>query len=637
MNRPRNGEASDQIKMVYSKTETAGTAATAAAPYGYESAYPTYTIASSGQTVTQPLPGQPPLPPMPPPGTLPPLPMFSAMTQVPQLQTWPPTGPWQWITPQAAAAAAGIPAQPMRDINNMSNSLKTNRTGNYVRRDRFNHHHSRNNVYAQRGNFNRNKNRRRFEQHQQQSGQFDPATATTPYWQGIDWQRGNFTGAHSDGLVGQHMNHPMSTQINNVAGSSKSDKSDAVGDHEDKIISEVPAKKIKPRKPMSQSYPIRNWNLEDAITALKVENEYNRTVRAQSLIIKFPDPDLNKDIVREFHAGIQNIHFQSPSGPRYCFIQMSEDIDIDKAIEDLEKIPFGIGNLKVERKSLRDEDYPQPEEIDPYTLYVGNLPESVNVNEVKNKFPTATRVDVGYAQKMRNTRYAFIRYANVEDSIAAYKKAHDLMWDTRSIIVRFRRQRGNTCLPGETKSNSKKVKDELEEGGVQKERISCNTTESSMKADIASKENNSIQRDKNSVAPTAIIQQQNQPWTSKSPPQAAEAAESPTSQDPTRHPSTDEQIGLMTEIKEEPQDYEEMDMSYIAMGDDDSDDENDEPDEMIDTTDEMDENDNEPDNNDDSRDCGIKDKPDDDTNSDAPDHLDHMFSAITNIAGDIEI
>lgn len=155
---------------------------------------------------------------------------------------------------------------------------------------------------------------------------------------------------------------------------------------------------------MSQNYPSRPWNREDAQSALKVENEYNKTVRAQSLIIKFPDPDLNKDIVREFHPGIQNIHFQSPSGPRYCFIQMSEDVNIDEAIKELEKIPFGIGHLKVERKSLRDEDFPMPEEIDPYTLYVGNLPESVNVNEVKSKFPTATRVDVGYAQKMRNTR-----------------------------------------------------------------------------------------------------------------------------------------------------------------------------------------------------------------------------------------
>lgn len=48
----------------------------------------------------------------------------------------------------------------------------------------------------------------------------------------------------------------------------------------------------------------------------------------------------------------------------------------------------------------------------------------------------------------------------MEESISAYRQAHDLMWDTRSIIVRFRRQRGNTCLPGEPKPNLKKVKEE---------------------------------------------------------------------------------------------------------------------------------------------------------------------------------
>lgn len=155
---------------------------------------------------------------------------------------------------------------------------------------------------------------------------------------------------------------------------------------------------------MSLSYPRRPWNREHAERALNVEMEYNRNIKAQSLIIKFPDPDLNKDIVRNFHPGIQNIHFQSPSGPRYCFIQMAENVNIDEAIKELEQIKFGVGHLKVERKSLRDEDNTSPEEIDPYTLYIGNLPESVNVNEVKSKFPTAVRIDVGYAQKMRNTR-----------------------------------------------------------------------------------------------------------------------------------------------------------------------------------------------------------------------------------------
>lgn len=146
----------------------------------------------------------------------------------------------------------------------------------------------------------------------------------------------------------------------------------------------------------------KTWNREDAERALKTENEY-KTVKAQSLIIKFPDPDLNKDIVKLFHPGIQTVHFQSPSRPRYCFIQMADDVNIDEAIRDLEKIKFGVGYLKVERKPLRDEDNPRPEEIDPYVLYIGNLPKYVNVNELKSKFPSA-RVDVGHSKKMRNTR-----------------------------------------------------------------------------------------------------------------------------------------------------------------------------------------------------------------------------------------
>ncbi|KAJ8669055.1 hypothetical protein QAD02_000314 [Eretmocerus hayati] len=393
-------------------------------------------------TPQQPLPGQPPLPPMPPPqAAVPPPPSVFApvATQVAQLHAWP--HQWQWITPQAgtlaaATQAAAAAAAFQRDVQPMRN--------NYVKRERFNH--NRNNAYQQRGNFHRKNRHRRYDQGQ---NQYHDQGSYYGAGMGMDWQRGN-----EAALMGMQI--PMPSQLSHMAGGSR--RPEESGDQD--IKEEIVVKKNKQRKPMSMSYPSRPWNREDAERALRIESEYNKAVRAQSLIIKFPDPDLSKDIVKQFHSGIQNIHFQSPSGPRYCFVQMSEGTDIDEAIKELEKVKFGVGHLRVERKSLRDEDNPAPEEIDPYTLYIGNLPESVNVNEVKNKFPTAARVDVGYAQKMRNTRYAFIRYNSIDESIAAYKKAHDLMWDTRSIIVRFRRQRGNTCLPGEQKSSPKK-KDEV--------------------------------------------------------------------------------------------------------------------------------------------------------------------------------
>lgn len=53
-----------------------------------------------------------------------------------------------------------------------------------------------------------------------------------------------------------------------------------------------------------------------------------------------------------------------------------------------------------------------------------------------------------------------MRYNSVEDAISDYKQAYGLMWDKRSINVRFRRKRGNTCLPEEPKLDVKKVKEE---------------------------------------------------------------------------------------------------------------------------------------------------------------------------------
>ncbi|KZC05034.1 PREDICTED: uncharacterized protein DDB_G0284459 [Dufourea novaeangliae] len=647
--------------------------------FGYEGSYPVYTTSSSStSTVTQPLPGQPPLPPMPPPssGVPPPPHVFGPVpSQVTPIQAWThPPAPWQWITPQTSP----LPPPPPRDMTANSFQREMPLRGNYMRRERFNHNRS--NIYVQRNNFHR-KNRRlaRFGQSQ---GHFEQAAyfgATLSSSLGLEWQRTNYPTTTSDAIM-NHMPVPLPNHslpsippgiLTNRHGEETSDQDVKI------VLEEVVVKKNKQRKPMSQSYPSRPWNREDAERALKIENEYNKTVKAQSLIIKFPDPDLNKDIVREFHPGIQNIHFQSPSGPRYCFIQMAESVDIDEAIKELEKIPFGIGHLKVERKSLRDEDNPMPEEIDPYTLYIGNLPESVNVNEVKSKFPTAARVDVGYAQKMRNTRYAFIRYNSVDESISAYKQAHDLMWDTRSIIVRFRRQRGNTCLPGEPKPNVKKVKEEPNTNSQLKKEQKVNHADKNLpnlERNVANilQENSSKTQNKitsleqekctnlqsssssSSPVPTSIASvksaqlQQQQPWTSQ-PPQIPPASEAPPPCSNERE-SVPETI-LLTEIKEEPEDYEEMDMSCNIRSDEDVDDDVDDDDDDDDEEEEEEEDDSDDNDEDNENDYEEVDEAVDiDENgslsfsdkqeeiakdTDPSDHLDQMFNELENMAGDI--
>lgn len=630
--------------------------------FTYDGTYTNYSPSTtSSTTVPQPLPGQPPLPPMPPPpsGVPPPPHVFGPMpSQVTPIQTWThaPTH-WQWITPQAAP----LPPPSPRDITANSFQREMPLRGNYMRRERFTH--NRNNMYVQRNNFHR-KNRRmaRFGQSQ---GQFDQAAyfgAALTSGLGLEWQRNSYTTSANDAIM-NHMsvplsNHPITPITQGILTGRHGEET---GEQDVKIVlEEVVVKKNKQRKPMSQSYPSRPWNREDAERALKIENEYNKTVKAQSLIIKFPDPDLNKDIVREFHPGIQNIHFQSPSGPRYCFIQMADNVNIDEAIKELEKIPFGIGHLKVERKSLRDEDNPMPEEIDPYTLYIGNLPESVNVNEVKSKFPTAARVDVGYAQKMRNTRYAFIRYNSVDESIAAYKQAHDLMWDTRSIIVRFRRQRGNTCLPGEPKPNVKKIKEEPNNTSQAKEQKANNNEKQTTQQDTNGE--NRLQDNANKAQNKSVnqIQQQNtdtnqssqlpasvtsvktaqqQPWTSQ-PPQIPSASEAPPPC-PSKTETVQETV-MLTEIKEEPEDYEEMDMACM-LSDNEADDDDDEDEEDIDDDDD-DDDDNEEEEDDDDEDDEIghnasllyNTKQQHTVKDVEPsDHLDQMFNELENMASDI--
>lgn len=80
----------------------------------------------------------------------------------------------------------------------------------------------------------------------------------------------------------------------------------------------------KKKKPLSQNIPSKKeWTLQDAELALGVERECNKRSKNQSLLIKFPDLELNKEIVARFHPAIENVHFQQPSAPRFCFVTLN--------------------------------------------------------------------------------------------------------------------------------------------------------------------------------------------------------------------------------------------------------------------------------------------------------------------------
>lgn len=121
-------------------------------------------------------------------------------------------------------------------------------------------------------------------------------------------------------------------------------------------------------------------------------------------------------------------------------------------IAELNKTPFGPSYLNAEFKKDREEDQNiGPKDLDPLTLYVGNLAQEVTKDQMVRTFPKCKRIDIGYAKKMKYTRYAFVAFKNVNDSIEAFRNTRSTELYSKSLIVRFRRLKGTVGLPGETK------------------------------------------------------------------------------------------------------------------------------------------------------------------------------------------
>lgn len=121
----------------------------------------------------------------------------------------------------------------------------------------------------------------------------------------------------------------------------------------------------------------------------------------------------------------------------------------------LNKIKFGDGHLTAEYKKDREDDQNiTAEDIDPCTLYVGNLAQEITKEDMVKTYPMSRRIDIGYAKKMKYTRYAFVSFKNVTDSIEAFKKTHSTQMYSKSLIVRFRRLHGTVGMPGESKPQS---------------------------------------------------------------------------------------------------------------------------------------------------------------------------------------
>lgn len=86
----------------------------------------------------------------------------------------------------------------------------------------------------------------------------------------------------------------------------------------------------------------------------------------------------------------------------------------------------------------------------------------------KAYFVNAGRIDLGFAQRMRQTRYAFIRYRTIEHALIGYKMALKMSSGGRSTVIRFRRLCGNIGMnTGESdgkKKASKRKRKAMQDG-----------------------------------------------------------------------------------------------------------------------------------------------------------------------------
>lgn len=139
----------------------------------------------------------------------------------------------------------------------------------------------------------------------------------------------------------------------------------------------------------------------------------------------------------------------------FCVFFFQESADTDAVIRELNKQKFGDGYITAEYKKDREDDQNVgPEDIDPTTLYVGNLAQEITKEDMMKTFQKVRRIDIGYAKKMKYTRYAFVSFSTVADAIEAFKKTHSTQLYSKSLIVRFRRLHGPVGMPGESKQQN---------------------------------------------------------------------------------------------------------------------------------------------------------------------------------------
>ncbi|KRF79190.1 protein painting of fourth isoform X1 [Drosophila virilis] len=190
---------------------------------------------------------------------------------------------------------------------------------------------------------------------------------------------------------------------------------------------------------------LTNLRRQNALRALELERELaTKTPQAPTLLVRFPDPKISVTSVSEFSESIRDVVFPTNVSQRYCLVHLKAGANVERTIEEIKQVRFGHGRLHAELKTFTDEE--QAECIDPCSLYVSNIPFNMNAADIK-VFVNSMRVDIGVMKRQKRARYAFVRYANAEMAMEAFRDLVRRTLNNRILTVRYRRLRKRLAHP----------------------------------------------------------------------------------------------------------------------------------------------------------------------------------------------
>ncbi|XP_022217729.2 protein painting of fourth isoform X2 [Drosophila obscura] len=178
---------------------------------------------------------------------------------------------------------------------------------------------------------------------------------------------------------------------------------------------------------------------EDSLKCLELEREFVSCEDTPSvvLVIRFPDPEITSSMVTGLSPAIRDVALPSNIEPRYCMAHLKAGADVDATISEINQVRFGNGFLVAERKAFSEEE--EAKLIDPWCLYVSNIPFNMTTSAIKGFFVKSMKVDVGVLRKEKRARYAFVRYASTELAREAFRDLSGSPLHNRNLTVRFRR------------------------------------------------------------------------------------------------------------------------------------------------------------------------------------------------------